>query len=81
MLCSVDYLKVSRSEDDPGKGHYWTIDPNCEKMFDNGNFRRRRRTKRELELLASNTREQDTATRKDFNWYKYYCDYINIVFI
>ena len=46
---------MPRSDDDPGKGHYWTIDPNCEKMFDNGNFRRKRKTKKELELLASST--------------------------
>lgn len=26
-----------------GKGNYWTLDPNCEKMFDNGNFRRKRK--------------------------------------
>ena len=44
------FKKVQRSEDDPGKGSYWTIDPNCEKMFDNGNFRRKRKTKKELEL-------------------------------
>lgn len=30
-----------------GKGSYWTLDPNCEKMFDNGNFRRRRRRRAE----------------------------------
>ena len=47
------FKKVARSEDDPGKGHYWTIDPNCEKMFDNGNFRRKRKTKKELEMLAA----------------------------
>lgn len=28
-----------------GKGNYWTLDPNCEKMFDNGNFRRKRKRK------------------------------------
>ncbi|KAI1236106.1 Forkhead box protein I1 [Lamprotornis superbus] len=29
------------------KGSYWTLDPNCEKMFDNGNFRRRRKRRAE----------------------------------
>ncbi|KAJ7997281.1 hypothetical protein DPEC_G00227350 [Dallia pectoralis] len=39
------FRKVPRDEDDPGKGNYWTLDPNCEKMFDNGNFRRKRKRK------------------------------------
>ncbi|XP_022086564.1 forkhead box protein I1-like [Acanthaster planci] len=37
------FVKVARADSDPGKGHYWTLDPNCEKMFDNGNFRRKRK--------------------------------------
>nr|XP_054765937.1 forkhead box protein D1-like [Lytechinus pictus] len=37
------FIKVPRADNDPGKGHYWTLDPNCEKMFDNGNFRRKRK--------------------------------------
>ncbi|XP_075360153.1 forkhead box protein I2 [Mycteria americana] len=41
------FKKVPRDEDDPGKGNYWTLDPNCEKMFDNGNFRRRRKRRAE----------------------------------
>lgn len=31
-----------------GKGNYWTLDPNCEKMFDNGNFRRKRKRKSDI---------------------------------
>ncbi|KAG7461526.1 hypothetical protein MATL_G00192010 [Megalops atlanticus] len=36
-------LKVPRDDDDPGNGNYWTLDPDCEKMFANGNFRRKRK--------------------------------------
>ncbi|KAM9332769.1 forkhead box protein I3-A-like [Pholidichthys leucotaenia] len=39
------FLKVPRNDADPGKGSYWTIDPNCDKMFDNGSFRRKRKRK------------------------------------
>nr|XP_056713788.1 forkhead box protein I3 [Euleptes europaea] len=41
------FRKVPRDDDDPGKGNYWTLDPNCEKMFDNGNFRRKRKRRSE----------------------------------
>ncbi|KAK9537004.1 hypothetical protein VZT92_006742 [Zoarces viviparus] len=39
------FRKVSRHENDPGKGNYWTLDTKCEKMLDNGNFRRKRKRK------------------------------------
>ncbi|XP_048850863.1 forkhead box protein I1-ema-like isoform X2 [Brienomyrus brachyistius] len=39
------FKKVPRGVDDPGKGNYWILDPNCEKIFDNGNFRRKRKRK------------------------------------
>ncbi|AWP17901.1 putative forkhead box protein I2 [Scophthalmus maximus] len=42
------FKKVARDEDDPGKGNYWTLDPNCEKMFDNGNFRRKRKRRADV---------------------------------
>ncbi|XP_045568903.1 forkhead box protein I2-A [Salmo salar] len=42
------FKKVARDDDDPGKGNYWTLDPNCEKMFDNGNFRRKRKRRADL---------------------------------
>ncbi|XP_043919315.1 forkhead box protein I3 [Protopterus annectens] len=46
------FKKVPRDEDDPGKGNYWTLDPNCEKMFDNGNFRRKRKRKSEASSMS-----------------------------
>ncbi|XP_045732277.1 forkhead box protein I2 [Mirounga angustirostris] len=46
------FKKVPREEDDPGKGNYWTLDPNCEKMFDNGNFRRKRKRRGEVGAAA-----------------------------
>ncbi|XP_045710362.1 forkhead box protein I2 [Phyllostomus hastatus] len=46
------FKKVPRDENDPGKGNYWTLDPNCEKMFDNGNFRRRRKRRGEAGAAA-----------------------------
>uniref|UniRef100_A0A8C5G402 Forkhead box protein I1-like n=1 Tax=Gouania willdenowi TaxID=441366 RepID=A0A8C5G402_GOUWI len=39
------FQKVRRKPDDPGKGNYWTLDPNCDKILDNGNFCRRRKRK------------------------------------
>uniref|UniRef100_A0A0N4Z7S5 Fork-head domain-containing protein n=1 Tax=Parastrongyloides trichosuri TaxID=131310 RepID=A0A0N4Z7S5_PARTI len=32
------------------KGNFWTLAPNCENMFDNGNYRRRKRLNRHLPL-------------------------------
>ncbi|XP_053624106.1 forkhead box protein L2-like isoform X3 [Plodia interpunctella] len=40
------FLKVPREGGGERKGNYWTLDPQCGDMFENGNFRRRRRMKR-----------------------------------
>ncbi|XP_026873304.1 forkhead box protein I1 [Electrophorus electricus] len=48
------FKKVARDEDDPGKGNYWTLDPNCEKMFDNGNFRRKRKRRADVSNGTTN---------------------------
>ncbi|KAK0415903.1 hypothetical protein QR680_012185 [Steinernema hermaphroditum] len=42
------FTKIPREPGNPGKGNYWSLDPNAEDMFDNGSFlRRRKRFKRQ----------------------------------
>lgn len=50
-----------------GKGNYWTLDPNCEKMFDNGNFRRKRKRRADANSgssAAMSVKSEDTAALK-----------------
>lgn len=54
------FKKVPRDEDDPGKGNYWTLDPNCEKMFDNGNFRRKRKRKSDISSSTGSLASEKT---------------------
>ncbi|XP_003134114.1 forkhead box protein I1 isoform X1 [Sus scrofa] len=56
------FKKVPRDEDDPGKGNYWTLDPNCEKMFDNGNFRRKRKRKSDVSSSTGSLASEKTET-------------------
>ncbi|XP_022098066.1 uncharacterized protein LOC110983257 [Acanthaster planci] len=37
------FVKVPREKGKPGKGNYWSLAVNCDEMFENGNFRRRKR--------------------------------------
>jgi len=55
------FKKVARDEDDPGKGNYWALDPNCEKMFDNGNFRRKRKRRDQNGLVNKDSDPRQTG--------------------
>ena len=37
------FVKLPRDRDDENRGHYWTLDPSSEMMFDEGKYRRRKR--------------------------------------
>ncbi|KAI3370885.1 hypothetical protein L3Q82_007396 [Scortum barcoo] len=48
------FIKVPREKGRPGKGSYWTLDTKCLDMFENGNYRRRKRkAKSQQEALLS----------------------------
>ena len=50
-------MKVARDDKKPGKGSYWTLDPDSYNMFDNGSFlRRRKRFKKSKDTLMRDGR-------------------------
>lgn len=46
------FIKVPREKGRPGKGSYWTLDEKCLDMFENGNYRRRKRKARNQQDAA-----------------------------
>ncbi|XP_039176702.1 forkhead box protein D1 [Crotalus tigris] len=47
------FVKIPREPGNPGKGNYWTLDPESADMFDNGSFLRRRKRFKRQPLPAS----------------------------
>ncbi|NXK88109.1 FOXS1 protein, partial [Formicarius rufipectus] len=59
------FVKVPRDDKKPGKGNFWTLDPDCYNMFENGSFlRRRRRFTRKRSLRDAPGTEGDEGRGK-----------------
>lgn len=54
------FVKVPRDDKKPGKGSYWTLDPDSYGMFDNGSYLRRRRRFKKKDAL----REKEEAIKR-----------------
>ncbi|KAG7178065.1 Forkhead box protein C2-B-like [Homarus americanus] len=56
------FVKIPRDDKKPGKGSYWTLDPEARNMFDNGSYLRRR--KRFKKKDANVTREKEDILKR-----------------
>ncbi|KAL7055634.1 hypothetical protein AAHC03_022866 [Spirometra sp. Aus1] len=54
------FVKLGRDKTRPGKGNYWTLTSTADDMFENGNYRRRKRRSR-LSAKASITQNEKPA--------------------
>ncbi|XP_077360235.1 forkhead box protein I3-A [Festucalex cinctus] len=59
------FRKVPREANNPGKGSFWTLDPNCDKVFDNGNFCRKRKRKSESVTPAKKRRNSSSDSSSE----------------
>ncbi|TWW58291.1 forkhead box C1-A-like [Takifugu flavidus] len=59
------FVKVPRDDKKPGKGSYWTLDPDSYNMFENGSFLRRRRRfkKKDVQKEKEERQEKDPCSR------------------
>lgn len=56
------FQKQPREQGRPGKGHYWILDKNALKMFENGSFRRRKRRFKKGDKLGDDTLDDGTCS-------------------
>ncbi|XP_043921096.1 forkhead box protein C1 [Protopterus annectens] len=53
------FVKVPRDDKKPGKGSYWTLDPDSYNMFENGSFLRRRRRFKKKDVVKEKDEQRD----------------------
>ncbi|XP_077424663.1 forkhead box protein L1 [Vanacampus margaritifer] len=56
------FIKMPREKGRPGKGSYWTLDTKCTNMFENGNYRRR---KRKVKRHQERTKGSSSASARE----------------
>ncbi|XP_072024207.1 uncharacterized protein [Amphiura filiformis] len=60
------FVKIPRDDKKPGKGSYWTLDPESYNMFDNGSYlRRRKRFKKNRAELLKEKEERERIGREE----------------
>uniref|UniRef100_A0A8C6TR46 Forkhead box E1 n=1 Tax=Neogobius melanostomus TaxID=47308 RepID=A0A8C6TR46_9GOBI len=55
------FVKIPREPGRPGKGNYWSLDPNAEDMFESGSFLRRRKRFKRCDISTYNSFVHESA--------------------
>ena len=55
------FVKLPREQGRPGKGHFWTLDPNAKAMFEDGSYRRRKRRFKRSNMKSIDADDQTSA--------------------
>ncbi|XP_071031765.1 forkhead box protein D2-like [Oncorhynchus clarkii lewisi] len=66
------FVKMPREPGNPGKGNYWTLDPNSSDMFENGSFLRRRKRFKRQHFRFGVLKEQSLEPSGFHNFYGTY---------
>lgn len=61
------FIKVARDDKKPGKGSYWTLDPDSYNMFDNGSYLRRRRRFKKQDISKERDESDPKRLKDDSN--------------
>jgi hypothetical protein len=66
------FQKQPREQGRPGKGHYWTLDKNAMKMFENGSFRRRKRRFKKGDVMPATEDQIDGSSCSTMDSLRYH---------
>ncbi|XP_023691917.1 forkhead box protein D2-like [Paramormyrops kingsleyae] len=65
------FIKIPREPGNPGKGNYWTLDPNSADMFENGSFLRRRKRFKRQHIKTSTMKDVEMNRMSTFSYGSY----------
>lgn len=59
------FVKVPRDDKKPGKGSYWTLDPDSVNMFENGSYLRRRRRFKKKDVVQEKLHDEESSDKEE----------------
>uniref|UniRef100_A0A8C4VW65 Forkhead box C1 n=1 Tax=Gopherus evgoodei TaxID=1825980 RepID=A0A8C4VW65_9SAUR len=73
------FVKVPRDDKKPGKGSYWTLDPDSYNMFENGSFLRRRRRFKKKDAVKDKEEKDRLHLKEHSAFFTLFCNMFHLV--